>query len=106
MTARCFFFNTCWQKRRAPQDGGTRLSIIFNGSPLFTGDAGSGESEIRWIIENDRLEAIVALPEQLFYNTGISPYLWVLTNRNKNLAREKCSSLTVDSSRCRWRRAC
>src|SRR5438552_7369039 len=60
-------------KRRAPQDGGTRLSIIFNGSPLFTGDAGSGESEIRrWIIENDWLEAIVALPEQLFYNTGIS----------------------------------
>src|SRR5438874_896546 len=61
---------------------GSRIAIIFNGSPLFTGDAGSGESEIRrWIIENDWLEAIVALPEQLFYNTGISTYLWVLTNR-------------------------
>ena len=55
---------------------------MFNGSPLFTGDAGSGESEIRsWIIKNDWLEAIVALPDQLFYNTGISTYVWVLTNR-------------------------
>ncbi|MCC5839996.1 MAG: SAM-dependent DNA methyltransferase [Opitutales bacterium] len=69
-------------KMRAPQDGGSRIAIVFNGSPLFTGDAGGGESEIRrWIIENDWLEAIVALPEQLFYNTGISTYLWVLTNR-------------------------
>jgi type I restriction enzyme M protein len=69
-------------KMRAPQDGGSRLAIVFNGSPLFTGDAGGGESEIRrWIIENDWLEAIVALPEQLFYNTGISTYIWVLTNR-------------------------
>jgi type I restriction enzyme M protein len=71
-------------KMRAPQDGGSRLAIVFNGSPLFTGDAGSGESEIRrWIIENDWLEAVVALPEQLFYNTGISTYLWVLTNRKE-----------------------
>jgi type I restriction enzyme M protein len=62
--------------------GGSRLAIVFNGSPLFTGDAGSGESEIRrWIIENDWLEAIVALPDQLFYNTGISTYIWVVTNR-------------------------
>ena len=54
----------------------------MNGSPLFTGDAGSGESEIRrWILENDWLEAIIALPEQLFYNTGIATYVWVLTNR-------------------------
>lgn len=67
-----------------PENGGSRLAIIFNGSPLFTGDAGSGESEIRrWIIENDWLEAIVALPDQLFYNTGISTYIWVLTNRKK-----------------------
>jgi type I restriction enzyme M protein len=69
-------------KMRPPAEGGSRLAIIFNGSPLFTGDAGSGESDIRqWIIESDWLEAIVALPEQLFYNTGISTYLWVLTNR-------------------------
>ena len=62
-------------KRQAEQDGGSRLAIVFNGSPLFTGDAGSGESEIRrWIIENDWLEAVVALPDQLFYNTGISTY--------------------------------
>ncbi len=71
-------------KMRAPKEGGSRIAIVFNGSPLFTGDAGGGESEIRrWIIENDWLEAIVALPEQLFYNTGISTYLWVLTNRKE-----------------------
>jgi type I restriction enzyme M protein len=65
-----------------PEDGGSRVAIIMNGSPLFTGDAGSGESEIRrWILENDWLEALVALPEQLFYNTGIATYVWVLTNR-------------------------
>jgi type I restriction enzyme M protein len=77
-------------KMRAPKDGGSRLAIVFNGSPLFTGDAGGGESEIRrWIIENDWLEAIVALPEQLFYNTGISTYLWVLTNRKEKPRRGK-----------------
>jgi type I restriction enzyme M protein len=64
------------------EQGGSRLAIVFNGSPLFTGAAGSGESEIRrWILENDWLEGIVALPEQLFYNTGISTYFWVLSNR-------------------------
>jgi type I restriction enzyme M protein len=63
------------------EDGGGRVAIVMNGSPLFTGDAGSGESEIRrWIFENDWLEAIVALPEQLFYNTGIATYIWVLSN--------------------------
>ena len=61
---------------------GSRIAIVFNGSPLFTGGAGSGESEIRrWIIENDWLETIVALPEELFYNTGIATYVWILTNR-------------------------
>lgn len=66
---------------------GSRMAIIFNGSPLFTGDAGSGESEIRrWIIENDYLEGIVALPTDLFYNTGIATYIWILTNRkNENI---------------------
>lgn len=65
-----------------PVDGGSRLAVIMNGSPLFTGDAGSGPSEIRrWVLENDLLEAIVALPEQLFYNTGIATYIWVVTNR-------------------------
>jgi len=61
---------------------GSRIAIIFNGSPLFTGDAGSGESEIRrWIIENDMLEGIIALPDQLFYNTGILTYIWIVSNR-------------------------
>lgn len=63
-------------------DGGSRIAIVFNGSPLFSGDAGSGESEIRkWLIENDYLEAIVGLPDQLFYNTGISTYVLLVTNR-------------------------
>jgi type I restriction enzyme M protein len=62
------------------QDG-SRIGIVFNGSPLFTGQAGSGESEIRkWIIENDWLEAVIALPDQLFYNTGIATYVWILSN--------------------------
>lgn len=68
---------------------GSRIAIVFNGSPLFTGDAGSGESEIRkWIIENDWLEAIIALPEQIFYNTGIATYVWIVSNRkNDNLKK-------------------
>src|SRR5579884_2977752 len=71
-------------------EGGSRLAIVFNGSPLFTGDAGSGESEIRrWILENDWLEAIIALPDQLFYNTGISTYVWVVTNRKPEARRGK-----------------
>jgi type I restriction enzyme M protein len=69
-------------RMKDPAQGGSRLAIVFNASPLFTGSAGSGESEIRrWIIESDWLEAIVALPDQLFYNTGISTYFWVVTNR-------------------------
>ncbi len=69
-------------KMKPADQGGSRLAIVFNGSPLFTGAAGSGESEIRrWIIENDWLDAIVALPDQLFYNTGISTYFWIVTNR-------------------------
>ncbi|MGO8943516.1 MAG: N-6 DNA methylase [Syntrophobacteraceae bacterium] len=77
-------------KMRDQKEGGTRLAIVFNGSPLFTGSAGSGESNIRqWIIENDWLEAIVALPDQLFYNTGISTYFWVVTNRKRPRRRGK-----------------
>jgi type I restriction enzyme M protein len=63
---------------------GSRIGIVFNGSPLFTGDSGSGESEIRkWIIENDWLESVVSLPDQLFFNTGISTYIWIVTNKKK-----------------------
>ena len=69
-------------KMKPVDQGGSRVAIVFNGSPLFTGAAGSGESEIRrWIIENDWLDAVVALPDQLFYNTGISTYFWIVTNR-------------------------
>jgi len=69
-------------RAKNPEEGGSRIAIIMNGSPLFTGDAASGESEIRrYIFENDLLEALIALPEQLFYNTGIATYIWLLTNR-------------------------
>ena len=84
------FLQHMLSKMQPPENGGSRIAIVFNGSPLFTGDAGSGESEIRrWIIENDWLETIVALPDQLFYNTGISTYIWVLTNRKEERRRGK-----------------
>ncbi|HOA76993.1 MAG TPA: class I SAM-dependent DNA methyltransferase [Thermosynergistes sp.] len=85
-------------KMKEPKEGGTRLGIVFNGSPLFTGAAGSGESEIRrWIIENDWLEAIVALPDQLFYNTGIYTYLWIVTNRKEPGRRGKIQLVDATS---------
>jgi type I restriction enzyme M protein len=78
----------------------SRIVIVFNGSPLFTGDAGSGESNIRrWMIENDWLEGIVALPDQLFYNTGISTYLWVLTNRKGDNRKGKIQLVNATSDR-------
>lgn len=70
--------------------GGSRIGIVFNGSPMFNGSSGSGPSNIRkWIIENDMLEAIIALPDQLFYNTGIATYIWILTDRKSNYRRGK-----------------
>ncbi|HVA65906.1 MAG TPA: class I SAM-dependent DNA methyltransferase [Elusimicrobiota bacterium] len=84
------FLQHMMSKMKDAKEGGTRLAIVFNGSPLFTGGAGSGESDLRrWIIENDRLEAVVALPDQLFYNTGISTYLWIVTNRKEKSRRGK-----------------
>jgi len=82
------FLQHMWHKREpvcpAEHKHGSRLAIVFSGSPLFTGGAGSGESDIRrWIIENDWLEAVIALPEQMFYNTGIGTYVWILTNRKE-----------------------
>ncbi|MCI0622805.1 MAG: type I restriction-modification system subunit M [Acidobacteria bacterium] len=86
-------------KFKAASEGGSRLAIIFNGSPLFTGGPGSGESEIRrWIIENDWLEAIVAMPDQLFFNTGIATYVWIVTNR-KTESRKKKVQL-IDGTKC------
>ncbi len=83
---------------KEPEEGGSRVAIIMNGSPLFTGDAGSGESEIRrWILEHDRLEALIALPEQLFYNTGIATYVWVLTNRKSPKRKGKVQLIDATS---------
>jgi len=85
-------------KMKDPKVGGTRLGIVFNGSPLFTGAAGSGESNIRqWIIENDWLETIVAMPDQLFYNTGISTYIWIVINRKEKHRRGKVQIIDATS---------
>lgn len=86
----------------APKDKkhGSRCAIVFNGSPLFTGGAGSGESEIRrWIIDNDRLEAVVALPEQMFYNTGIGTFVWIVTNRK---AKDRAGKIQLIDARQRF----
>lgn len=85
-------------KMRPAAEGGGRMGIVLNGSPLFTGDAGSGESEIRrWVLENDLLEAIIALPNDLFYNTGIATYVWVLSNHKK--ADRKGKVQLIDATR-------
>lgn len=83
------FLLTTIAKMKEPSQGGSRIAIIHNGSPLFTGDAGSGPSEIRkYILENDLLEAIIALPNDIFYNTGIATYIWVLSNKKAGSIRE------------------
>ncbi len=83
------FLLTAISKMKDRSKGGSRIAIIHNGSPLFTGDAGSGPSEIRrYILENDLLEAIVALPNDIFYNTGIATYIWVLSNKKAGTRRE------------------
>lgn len=83
---------------KEPKEGGSRVAIIMNGSPLFTGDAGSGESEIRrFILENDYLEALIALPERLFYNTGIATYVWVVSNRKPPARRGKVQLVDATS---------
>ena len=77
---------------------GSRIGIVFNGSPLFTGDAGSGESEIRkWIFENDWLECIVQLPDRMFFNTGITTYLWIVTNKKENKKKGKVQLIDASS---------
>ena len=92
------FLQHMWSKREdvKPREHkeGSRLAIVFSGSPMFTGGAGSGESDIRrWLLENDWLEAIVALPESMFYNTGIGTYVWVVTNRKERRRRGKVQLL-------------
>ncbi|MFH0947962.1 MAG: class I SAM-dependent DNA methyltransferase [Elusimicrobiota bacterium] len=85
-----FLFLQHMISKMRPENGGARIGIVFNGSPLFSGGAGGGESEIRkWIIEKDMLEAIISLPDQLFYNTGISTYIWIVTNRKEKERKGK-----------------
>jgi type I restriction enzyme M protein len=90
------FLQTMLAKMISPEEGGSRIAIIFNGSPLSNGDCGSGESEIRrWILENDWLDAIVMLPDQLFYNTGIFTYIWLL--RNEKPASHRGRVMLIDA---------
>jgi len=79
---------------------GSRIGIVFNGSPLFTGQANSGESNIRkWIIENDWLEAVIAMPDQLFYNTGISTYVWIINNRKSDVRKGKIQLINATGTK-------
>src|ERR671920_669526 len=83
-------------KMRPAVDGGSRFGIVLNGSPLFTGGAGSGESEIRrYVLENDLLEAIIGLPTDMFYNTGISTYIWIVSNRKPAARKGKVQLIDV-----------
>ena len=95
-----FLLHMISKMQPAPEKGGegSRIAVVFNGSPLFTGDAGSGESNIRrWIIENDMLEAVIGLPDQLFYNTGIYTYIWLL--RNEKPASHAGQVMLIDARR-------
>ena len=85
-------------KMRLAKDGGSRFGIVLNGSPLFTGGAGSGESEIRrYVLENDLVEAIIGLPTDMFYNTGISTYIWILSNRKPEPRKGKLQLIDASS---------
>ncbi len=97
------FLQTMISKMRDPAKAenkgrGSRIAVVFNGSPLFTGDAGSGESNIRrWIIENDWLEAVIALPDQMFYNTGIFTYIWIVSNQKAENRKGKVQLIDATS---------
>ena len=91
------FLLTAISKMKEPSQGGSKIAIIHNGSPLFTGDAGSGPSEIRkHILENDLLEAIIALPNDIFYNTGIATYIWVLSNKKEQKRKGKVQLINAN----------
>ncbi len=93
-------------KMREPEKGGGRIAIGFNGSPMFTGGAGTGESEIRrWIIEQDLLEAIICLPSDMFYNTGISTYIWLLSNHKIKNRRGKVQLINASSFHQKMRKS-
>lgn len=91
------FLQTAISKMKEPENGGAKIAIIHNGSPLFTGDAGSGPSEIRkYVLEHDLLEAIIALPNDIFYNTGIATYIWVLNNKKPNNRKGKVQLINAN----------
>jgi len=93
-------------KMREPEKGGGRIAIVLNGSPMFTGGAGTGESEIRrWIIEQDLLEAIICLPSDMFYNTGISTYIWLLSNHKIKNRRGKVQLINASSFHQKMRKS-
>jgi type I restriction enzyme M protein len=93
-------------KMRPAKDGGSRFGIVLNGSPLFTGSAGSGESEIRrYVLENDLLEAIIGLPTDMFYNTGISTFIWILSNRKPAARKGKVQLIDASSFWQRMRKS-
>lgn len=93
-------------KRKPAEQGGTRIGIVLSGSPLFNGGAGSGESEIRrWILENDWLEAIIALPNDLFYNTGIGTYIWVLSNHKDALRKGQVQLIDATAMHAQMRKS-
>ena len=93
-------------KRKPIELGGSRIGIVLSGSPLFNGGAGSGESEIRrWILENDWLEAIIALPNDLFYNTGIGTYIWVLSNHKDGLRKGKVQLIDASAMHAPMRKS-
>ena len=92
------FLQTAIAKMKEPSKGGSKIAIIHNGSPLFTGDAGSGPSEIRrYILEHDLLEAIIALPNDIFYNTGIATYIWGLSNKKENHRKGKVQLINANN---------
>ena len=93
-------------KMRAPKEGGSRIGIILNGSPLFTGGAGSGESEIRrYLLESDLVEAIIALPTDMFYNTGIATYIWVLSNHKPSERKGKVQLINATDMHASMRKS-
>ena len=99
------FIQHAISKFKPQSEGGSDAVIITNGSPLFTGDAGQGESEIRrWIMENDYLEAIIALPDQLFFNTGIPTYIWVFTNRKSDDRKNKIQLIDARNKKTQLRK--
>lgn len=103
-----FLLHMISKMQPAPAEGGegSRIAIVFNGSPLFTGDAGSGESNIRrWIIENDMLEAVIGQPDQLFYNTSISTYVWIVTNRKRPERAGKVQLINGTDFACKMKKS-